>query len=256
MNRPGRGARSFMAIAWTAQLASTAFAASDAAVAQTGAGASVADLVKDLRGPDWDRRVMAAAMLGSLGAAAKPALPALLDGLKDPEATVLYRTAATLTLGQIGPEAKEAIPALIELLRARDTRPGLDPSDTDLWHQARANAAYALGHIGPADTAAVIPALLDAVRKERGKIRGLALSSLGSLGAGPDPETRAATPTILQTLEDWKEEAWVRVAAAELLGRIGPAAKSALPGLTRAAQETNAELAKAAADSLKKIEGR
>ena len=47
-----------------------------------------------------------------------PAVPALLDGLKDPEALVRHQ--AIRTLGSLGPAAQEAVPALTEAMKDPD----------------------------------------------------------------------------------------------------------------------------------------
>src|SRR5438552_215695 len=44
----------------------------------------MAELVKQLKDPDWDTRMEAATSLGAFGPAAAPALPNLIEALKDP----------------------------------------------------------------------------------------------------------------------------------------------------------------------------
>jgi hypothetical protein len=68
-------------------------------------------------------------VLGSYGAEAKSAVPALTAALKDPNKNV--RVGAAYALAKIGPDARPAIPKLREALKDRD----LD---------VRAGAAYAL----------------------------------------------------------------------------------------------------------------
>ena len=63
------------------------------------------------------RRDVAVA-LGSLGAGAQPAVPALIVALKDKLGNV--RLAAAESLAQIGPKAKAAIPALQASLQDRN----------------------------------------------------------------------------------------------------------------------------------------
>jgi HEAT repeats len=65
---------------------------------------------KLLTATDAAKRRGAATALGKLGAAASPAVPALVEALSDKDATV--RRAAAQALGEIGPEASVAAPAL------------------------------------------------------------------------------------------------------------------------------------------------
>jgi HEAT repeat protein len=59
-------------------------------------------------------RNAAAYEIASLGAAAKPAVPALIEALDDPEATV--RFPVTVALGEIGPDAAAAVPRLKQMM--------------------------------------------------------------------------------------------------------------------------------------------
>ena len=65
-----------------------------------------------LHDPDRDVRQEVLVALGQCG---KPAVPALIEALKDLDSNILVRAAEAL--GRIGPEAKEAIPALLPLLK-------------------------------------------------------------------------------------------------------------------------------------------
>ena len=53
-----------------------------------------------------------------MGSDARPAVPALIEALKDPEATV--RFPVCVALREIGPAAKDAVPALTETLDDRN----------------------------------------------------------------------------------------------------------------------------------------
>ena len=68
------------------------------------------DLLKDR---DSTVRSSAAYALGEFGPEARAAIPALMELLKDKDAS---RAAAASALGDIGPEASAATPAIIELL--------------------------------------------------------------------------------------------------------------------------------------------
>jgi hypothetical protein len=70
------------------------------------------ELLQRLRNPDVLTRIHAAAILGSLGEQALPAVPALIDLLKAEKAQ--DRKLAAWTLGELGPVAEEAVPALLD----------------------------------------------------------------------------------------------------------------------------------------------
>jgi serine/threonine protein kinase len=79
---------------------------------------TVQGLLESLGDSDPDKRSQAAKALGSLGGAAREAVPALTVALKDREG--LVRTEAARALGRIGPEAKSAVPALNAALKDRE----------------------------------------------------------------------------------------------------------------------------------------
>jgi HEAT repeat protein len=81
-------------------------------------GRSLSSWVADLKGAAPYTRNKAAYAIGGMGADAKPAVPALIEALKDPEPTV--RFPVCIALREIGPEAKEAVPALTAALDDRN----------------------------------------------------------------------------------------------------------------------------------------
>ncbi len=87
-------------------------------------------------------RTLAACGLRDAGAAALPALDALIARLKDPE--VYVRSAAAAAIGALGPGAAAAVPSLIAACRV--------PGESG---QALRAYAYALGDIGPGAKAAL-----------------------------------------------------------------------------------------------------
>ena len=93
---------------------------------------------------DGETRRRVSFVLARLGPEAKPALPALIKGLKDADKPV--RILSAETLGGIGPEAASAVAALGDAVRS-------DPSGT-----VRMRCADALAAIGPA-AASARPAL-------------------------------------------------------------------------------------------------
>ena len=172
-------------------------------------------------GADADR-VAAAEALARLGAAAVPAIPALvacLNGEPDP-----VRIAATYALGAIG---APAIPALTDALR--DSGAALPHLLSAVGHgnhggtwreQALVmdDAAHALAAIGPA----AIPALIDLLAADDEWARINAAFALGEM----DHAACNAVPALVNALSD--ESHFVVRTAADALGTIG-AAQAAAP---------------------------
>jgi HEAT repeat protein len=131
---------------------------------------------------------------------------------------VRLRAQAAQTVAEMGPAAREAAPRLAKALRDPD---GL----------VRAWAAYALHEIGPEMAVHVLPVLKDrdpAVRLSA--VQALALFC----------QSKVAVQALADALRD--PEVTVRAAAAASLTRLGPAAKTALPGLLQCLKENNSEL--------------
>ena len=172
-------------------------------------------------GADADR-VAAAEALARLGAAAVPALPALvacLNGEPDP-----VRIAATYALGAIG---APAIPALTDALR--DSGAALPHllsavgrgNHGGTWREQALvmdDAAHALAAIGPA----AIPALIDLLAADDEWARINAAFALGEM----DHAACDAVPALVNALAD--ESHFVVRTAADALGTIG-AAQAAAP---------------------------
>jgi HEAT repeat protein len=178
---------------------------------------------------DKHRAVRAASYyaLGKIGKQAAPAVPLLvtaLDGEQDPG----DRAMAAEALGRLGPElAAAAIPGLIR---------GAQHKDKDL----RASATKVIGKLGPKARAA-IPAVLRQIRQT--------LSEVGSVFplveiAVKIGGTRQVVRTLVAALASKKQTA--RLNAVEPLGKLGPAAKAALPALRKmAARERKSEASEA-----------
>ena len=76
---------------------------------------AVPALIKALQDDNGKTRLSAASVLGEIG---PEAVPALIDALQNGDESL--RFSATLVLGDMGPAAKDAVPALVEALRDRD----------------------------------------------------------------------------------------------------------------------------------------
>ena len=113
---------------------------------------------------DSKTRLEAVRALGKMGVAAKEAIPALTELLRDREKEENIRLQAAGALGKMGPEAKAAIPALTELLRHEDGAVGLV-------------AASILGKMG-LQAEATIPTLMEFLRDKEWGVRTAAATAL------------------------------------------------------------------------------
>lgn len=156
------------------------------------AAASSAPLMP-LGGSSPRRRALA--MLDRLGPHVRPAVPALVRLLEDPDhASVMH---AARILGKSG-ESRAAIDALSRMLSSEN-------------YHFRAGAAQAIGDIGP-PAASAIPALDAAVSRAKESIGGIGVSALVRIGP-------RSVPALTGLLEDPRPS--VRYIAADALKKLG-----------------------------------
>ncbi|MFI5402257.1 MAG: HEAT repeat domain-containing protein [Planctomycetota bacterium] len=230
-----------------------------AALARADEGAL--ELAGQLGSVDPLARYRAAHALRELGQKAKPALPALVERLKDEQPWV--RVEAGRALVEIG-ITEEEIPALVArfgpadpdtLLLVAEALAGLGfpavprlleilPGKDD---RARRGALLTLGLMGPA-AAPAAPLLLDLLKSPDAASQKLAGEALRRCG----PWAEKYVPDILDRLQFGEEE--VRWAAANVLGRIGPAARDAIPVLKEMRASEGERLRAAAAEALARID--
>jgi HEAT repeat protein len=140
-----------------------------------------------------------AGALNALAEVGKPAVPALVQSLKDEKATYWV----CLILGEIGPDAAEAVPALVEVLKA-DQRP-----------EVRREAVLALAAIGPA-AAGAVPPLVEALADKDTAIGASAAYALGCVG----PQAKEALPALAKSLEN--ADPFLKTASGWALAKIEP----------------------------------
>lgn len=143
-----------------------------------------------MKNEDGNVRANAASALGSMRAAAKTPVPALIEALKDADSKVRAS----------GVSAKVAIPALIKASKDKDS-------------DVRMGAAIALGDMG-VETSSVVPILVQAL--ENPYVRRRAADALGHIGS----EASSAVPALTEALKDRDSE--LRASAASALEKIAP----------------------------------
>jgi HEAT repeat protein len=177
-----------------------------------------------LNDKDEEIRWEAVAALGEMGHEAKPAVPALIELLKNQD----RRKVAAWALGKIGPAAKTAVPTLTTLLKDK---------------RIRSEAATALGEIGPSARSAV-PALIELFGDADQNVRATALASVRQM----IPPPKIMVPALIKLLGDEESrflndneyESGIRAEAISALREIGPEAKEAVPVLVRLLLDRNA----------------
>jgi HEAT repeat protein len=204
----------------------------------------VGPLISALKSSKDDGR-FARAVLERLGVVVVPDLEA---ALKESDAAV--RRAAAEVLGLMGPRAVSALPALLALLQ--DSDPATATS-----------AALALVRIDPTKAAPALPILLRLCKEKDDKVGSPAAAVLADLGT----DAASCVPDLLATLKSTDDRlvrraafvlarvaptssevvaglrsalagpAASRPAVAQALGRMGTAAKDALPDLLKAMKD-------------------
>jgi HEAT repeat protein len=157
----------------------------------------------------------------ALGKIGEPALPRLLEGLRDPSSSV--RLGAVMGLAVLGPKAKDAMPALLDLFGDRDV-------------QVQTGAALALARIGKPSVAALAAKLKD----KNPRVRLFAANALAHVG-----------PTLPRQELDQIHNARGREGVQRRLQEQRAEAKAeAVPALALALQDESPEVRLSAADAL------
>ncbi|HVL13700.1 MAG TPA: HEAT repeat domain-containing protein [Gemmata sp.] len=212
--------------------------------------------------------------LGRLGPLAIPALGHLCEALKDLDPRT--GSGAAQALGNMGIDGAEAVPALAEAMRGTNIvlcrlaakalsqigSPAIATLVAHLQHSdpfVRGESALAIGWVGPPARSAVpyLAAILRGPRSWSARTPPPGPSPLTDYSPG-DPgfvSSDSPTPTENPMADSGTPEESCRIYAAQALGRIGPAAASALPDLREAARTGPEPLRRAAEQSVRQIEG-
>ena len=152
----------------------------------------------------------------------RPAVPALIERLKDEYPGV--RTAAAATLFKLGREAVEAVAAL-----------GAVVADAKNDRTTRVWAVHALGKIGAPEASVALPALQKVLEDDATplEIRTAIVEETGSFGKDASP----VVPLLAKLLGDDGSPVELRNAAVTTLEKLGPNARAALPVLKKVAHD-------------------
>jgi len=128
--------------------------------------AAIPELIQTLKNSEEARtRLEAAIVLGTIGAGAERAVPALISALEDSDKKV--RHDAVVTLGKIGPAAHAAIPFLVAAMKE---------NEGDQEHLVNSQLPWTLVKIGSPET--VLPVLVEVSRGPKGKVQHTAAKAL------------------------------------------------------------------------------
>ena len=114
----------------------------------------------------------------------------------------------------------------------------------------RGDAAHTLAELG-AKAKPAVPAMKKLLADENHGVRVHTAESLFKIDAKLGPEL---LPVLIDGLKN--EDKAVRAEAAEVLGRIGPAAEAAIPELQAMAKDRNKAVRAASAEAVKQIRGK
>ena len=147
-------------------------------------GVETGDWIAALKSGDSLQRRLAAHALAEIGPAAREAVPALIETLRDPESFVRVWVAAALA--RVQPENPDAIPALVV-----GTRDGIS--------FVRSLAVWHLGRLGPGHPGVepAVPELRELLNDSDPSVRAearVALENLAGKGA-PPAELKSLAPT-------------------------------------------------------------
>lgn len=176
------------------------------------------------------------AALQKMGAAAHPALKKALD---DKDSAVRMSAAIALRLQMMGRGQDAVIKLLADALR----------TNNDV--RVRMLAVEALGFSGMTPpSAAAVNAIIPALNDPDDDVGGTAAVSLVRLNAW---RGKNVVPALIKALKSKEAEGMLPSSAAEALGRLGPAAESAVPALIETMKRNEPFIADHAAEALGKI---
>jgi len=187
----------------------------DMGMIEPGAKEAVPALIKVLRDSDLEMLQWATRCLWQIGVGVESAIPELLKGIESPDREL--RRLSVTVLGKIGPAAKSAVPKLISFLR--------DPG-SDVYSEA----IDALGGIGGAEAASAMAELLPLLGDSSPQKARAAKKAVAKLA--PDN-----LPELIKGLKN--SNLAVRLEVVKILGKVGPKAKDAVPGLMEMFRGTN-----------------
>lgn len=169
-------------------------------------------------------------LLAMIGAPAQSAIPQLRQLLQSPSQKLQH--SAALALESLGPLASAAIPDLLHLLAKSQYKGALKRSLKELGRPRERDFNLITFHL----------------KSQSALTRRETMKVIGRLGG----DAKKVMTHVLAALED--EDIHVRVEALQIIGEIGPAARSALPRLRELRKSKDYKTLRAVEESLRRIE--
>jgi HEAT repeat protein len=188
-------------------------------------------LLRASRSPDDATRYLVLMYLSRSGLTGDALISRYLEALRDGNAKI--RCVAAKGLLKLGMDCEAVIPPLVKAIQDSDK-------------ETRDMCVKALGERGVRAEAAV-PALIGLLPD------AYASEALGKIKSRPEVTVPALIKVLKQPVRE-QEDWFLREQAARALGEFGPEAKDALPALRDAVKEKGTDLAKIAAEAIRKIE--
>jgi HEAT repeat protein len=180
------------------------------------AAPAVPALIEATRSPDFGLRAVSLVSLGRIRAQPQVVVPLLIRVLNDKEQAAI-RSSAVGALRSMGPLAKEATPSLLKAFACDDIKDGQE------IEVVRSNILRALVSIR-ADVPKVLPLLHEVFLNEKGEYgsgeRRQAVRSMGQLG----PAAAKAAPVLIRGLNDLYQVHGLTEDITDALAAIGEAA--------------------------------
>ncbi len=218
--------------------------------------AAVPPLSEALGNEKYPRRDLAAALVGLLGADAKPAVPALLALVK--KGSLPEKAEAVKALGRIKSDDAEVMPALLALMKEKDDRIAKFNPEMEVGVRAgvavgridggrlaeclrdenanvRYHAARALQSLGR-DGKDALPALLAALKDGDAEVRRQAALAVAKVTVAAGVEPQESVKGLAALVGD--DDVQVRSTAAYALEQMGPRAREAAPALLESLRGT------------------
>jgi HEAT repeat protein len=223
----------------------------------------VTALAKQLRDPDAVVRLKATKMLGTLGAKARDALPALRIVADDDDMDVknVARQAVKDIIEAVAAEERKG--ALAELEKTIKDAKSDDPkmrADAvallttqvrDFDDVIRVKAIQTLAEVGT-DSKEIVQALLDATKSGDDQTRKVAKEALDKLQAPAAKKNRERVDALVRDLKS--KDAKERIKILDSLAVMGTDAKSAGPAVVEAMLDKSPVIAAKAGDTLEKVD--
>jgi HEAT repeat protein len=198
-------------------------------------------LTQALREKDHNTRRFAAIGLGRMGHDAAPAVPALMEMVKDEAEHAFVRQSGIEALEKIGPAGRAAKSVLMEVGRSHK-------GSAEYW-ELRSQAIVTLARLDPQDKD-LLPFLAGLLEDPQVLVAMKAAEALGELGAGARPAVPALAAALKRT--EPRETTTLRLLTVQALAKVGPD-PAVVEALRSALNDSDAMVSRVAKEALEQL---